>query len=157
MAKFTNAQILSAVLSKWGQPIVEVFAGSKLMSLPMLANIEAKIKSTGWVSPMWSLGKELSPMLGGMANRLIEPMLANYLNGVPDAMIPQMAHSFVENAIANGGVSLFEGKIELELEDLRELQTLLRYNLPITESESYPVVTEMPKPQGEVVEINQPI
>lgn len=150
MANYTNAQILSAVLTRWAQPIVETFAGGKLSALPFIANIEQKIKSTGWVSPMWSLGKELSPMLGGLANQLVEPLLSNYLKDIPDAMIPQLAHSLVDNAIKQGGLSLFEGKIELEAEDLEELRTLLRYNLPIADAgETYKVIT-----QKEITDIN---
>lgn len=150
MANYTNAQILSAVLAKWGQPIVESFMHGKLAQLPFVANIESKIKSTGWVSPMWSLTKEISPMLSGLSAPIIEPLLSQYLQGVPDAMIPQLAHSLVDNAIKQGGLVLFEGKIELEAEDLEELQTLLRYNLPIQNCETYVVKESASKEQTEI-------
>lgn len=89
-------------------------------------------------------------MLGGLANQLVEPLLSNYLKDIPDAMIPQLAHSLVDNAIKQGGLSLFEGKIELEAEDLEELRTLLRYNLPIADAgETYKVIT-----QKEITDIN---
>lgn len=56
----------------------------------------------------------------------------------------------IDDAIKNGGLSLFEGKVEFEPEDLEELKTLLKYNLPIQESAaSYSVLTEEPTPQGE--------
>lgn len=150
MANYTNAQILSAVLAKWGQPIVESIMNGKLAQLPFVANIECKIKSTGWVSPMWSLSKEISPMLSGLSAPIIEPLLSQYLQGVPDAMIPQLAHSLVDNAIKQGGLVLFEGKIELEAEDLEELQTLLRYNLPIQNCETYVVKESASKEQTEI-------
>lgn len=148
MSAHSNYQILSAVLAKWGQPLAEALVGGKLMQLPLLANIEAKIKSTGWVSPMWSMSKEISPLLGNVSSKMLEPLIANYLKGVPDAMIPQLAHSIVDNAIANEGLTLFEGNIEIELEDLKELKKLLRYNLPIVTTDDYEVKTE-PMPQGE--------
>lgn len=148
MNAHSNYQILSAVLAKWGQPLAEALVGGKLMQLPLLANIEAKIKSTGWVSPMWSMSKEISPLLGNVSSKMLEPLIANYLKGVPDEMLPQLAHSIVDNAIANEGLTLFEGNIEVELEDLKELKKLLRYNLPIVTADDYEVKTE-PMPQGE--------
>ena len=147
---YSNAQILSAVLAKWGQPLAEAVVGGKLMRLPFLANIEAKIKSTGWVSPMWSLGKEISPLLRNVSSKMLEPIIANYIKGVPDVMLPQLAHSIVDNAITAGGLKLFEDNIEIELEDLKELKRLLRYNLPITLVDEYEVRTE-PMPQGDDV------
>lgn len=139
---FTNAQKLAAVLNKWVQPAIQGLVGAKISQLPFLANVEAKIKSMGWVSPMWSLGKEVSPLLGGVSTSLIEPLLNRYLQGVPDDAIPNLAHSVVSDAIKNGGLELFEGNIAFEVEDLEELQNLLRYNLPIVESDSYQVITQ---------------
>lgn len=151
MGTFTNSEILAAVLNQWAQPAIQSIAGSKLMQLPLLANIEAKVRSTGWVSPMWSLSKELSPVMGGISAKIIEPLLTNYLRGIPENAIPQLAHTIVENAIKEGGLSLMEGNIIFEKEDLEELQKLLRYNLPIQEVKTYKVLEE-PIPQGEDAE-----
>ena len=139
---YTNRQILAAVLNKWLQPALAQLAGAKLMRLPFLANIEAKIKSTGWVSPMWSMGNEIAPLLGGVATQVVEPIIAEYLQGVPDQAIPKMAHTMVENAMKQGQLSLFEGNVVFELSDLEELQKLLKYNLPIVEEQCYKVKTE---------------
>ena len=139
---FTNAQKLAAVLNKWVQPAIQGLVGAKISQLPFLANVEAKIKSMGWVSPMWSLGKEVSPLLGGVSTSLIEPLLNRYLQGVPDDAIPNLAHSVVSDAIKNGGLELFEGNIVFEVEDLEALQNLLRYNRPIVESDSYQVIPQ---------------
>ena len=81
---FSNRQILAAVLNKWLQPALQQMAGAKLMQLPFLANIEAKVKSTGWVSPMWSMAKEVAPLLGGVTAQVVEPMINQYLQGIPD-------------------------------------------------------------------------
>ena len=95
------------------------------------------------------MAKEISPILDGVSSSLVEPFLAQYISGIPDESIPQLAHNVVNDAIKNGGLSLFEGKVEFEPEDLEELKTLLKYNLPIQEvSASYNVLTEEPTPQG---------
>lgn len=143
---YTNKQILSAVLTKWATPAITQFVGDKFSGLPFVANIEAKIKSTGWVSPMWSATKELSPIMNGLSSKLIEPLLTQYLEktGLPDEAIPSIAHTVVDDAIKNGGLKLFEEKIEFEKEDLEELKKLLMYNLPISEETAYEVITEKP-------------
>lgn len=135
----SNSDILAAVLVKWAQPAIQSVAGTKLMQLPILASIEAKIKSTGWVSPMWSLGREVAPIIGGVGEQLLQPFLADYLRRIPDGAIPSMAHSLVENALKQGSLSLLEGNVIFEREDLEELQRLLRYNLPISEVINYNV------------------
>ncbi|OKY98233.1 MAG: hypothetical protein BHV67_06810 [Bacteroidales bacterium 43_36] len=153
MAMYSNAQKLAAVLNKWAQPAIQGLLGTRLGQLPFIANIDAKLRSTGWVSPMWSISKEISPLLDGLSSSLVEPMLARYLQGIPDEAIPELAHKVVEDAIRNGGLSLFEGKVEFETDDLEELRTLLRYNLPVPEKTgSYEVLTEEPIPQGDDVD-----
>lgn len=139
---FSNRQILAAVLNKWVQPAIAQIASGRLSRLPFVSNIEAKIKATGFVSPMWSMGSEIAPLFKGLSSSLVEPIIAKYLQGVPDEAIPQMAHNIVNDAIKNGGLNLFEGNVVFEVEDLEELRTLLRYNLPITEIETYQVKTE---------------
>ena len=143
---FTNRQILAAVLSKWVRPALQGLLSARMSKLPFVSNIEAKIKATGFVSPMWSMGSEIAPLFNGLSSSLVEPIIANYLKGVPDEAIPQMAHSIVNDAIKNGGLNLFEGNVVFEVEDLEELRTLLRYNLPITEGSSYQVKTEETEP-----------
>lgn len=92
-------------------------------------------------------------MMDGLSSSLVEPMLARYLQGVPDSAIPELAHKVVNDAIKNGSLSLFEGKVEFEKDDLEELKTLLQYNLPINDSpNSYEVLTDEPTPQGEDAE-----
>lgn len=149
----SNSKKLAAVLNKWVQPAIQSLAGTKLMGLSFMANLEAKIKSTGWVSPMWNLSKELSPLMSGISSKLVEPLLERYLQGVPDGAIPQLAHSIVNNALKEGSLSLLEGNIVFEREDLEELSKLLRYNLPIEEVATYEVLEEEPISQGEDVEV----
>ena len=150
---YSNAQKLAAVLNKWAQPAIQGLLGTRLGQLPFIANIDAKLRSTGWVRPMWSISKEISPLLDGLSSSLVEPMLARYLHGIPDEAIPELAHKVVEDAIRNGGLSLFEGKVEFETAALEELRTLLRYTLPVPEKTvTYDVLAEEPIPQGDDVD-----
>lgn len=139
---YSNREILAAVLTKWAEPVIQDFVGAKMSTLPFVASIEQKLKSSGWVSPMWSVGNELGPLMSKVAAPVVEPLVAQYLSGIPDEAIPQMVHSIVENAVKQGSLSLFEGKVEFEKDDLEELQTLLRYNLPIKKTMGYQVLTE---------------
>lgn len=138
----TNARILSAVLNKWLQPVLQQLTSGRLDNLPFLASLSNKIRSTGWVSPQWSLGKELSPLLGDIMGAVVEPMIMGYLKGVPDESLPKIAHSIADNAIKQGGLSLMEGNVEFDLEDLEELKKLLNWNLPLKDNDTYKVITE---------------
>jgi hypothetical protein len=141
MANFSNRQILAAVLNKWAQPAIQQLTSGRLDSRPMLAALSNKLRSTGWVSPQWSLGRELSPLLGNIAGTLVEPMIEQYLQSLPDEALPQMAHSIVDEAIKHGSLSLMEGNVVFELEDLKELKRYLEYNLPLQAAEHYEVRT----------------
>lgn len=137
-----NARILAAILNKWLQPVVQHFTINKLDNVPAIIGISNKIKSTGWVSPQWSLGKELSPLLGDVSGIILEPMITKYLYNVPDDAIPKIAHDIVDNAIKKGSLTLFEGNVAFELEDLQELKKMLNINLPYQEVEQYKIKTD---------------
>ena len=91
------------------------------------------------MSQNWSLGKELAPLLGGMTEAIVSPMIERYLQGLPDNAVPQVAHTFVDNAIKNGGLMLFDGNVVFEVEDLKELKGYLNWNLPLDKSSVYEV------------------
>ena len=131
----TNAQILSAIINKWAQPFLQSFMTGKVQSLGFLSNLESKIKSTGWVSPRWSIMQDLSPLMESISGSLVTPMLTRYLSQLDDAAIPQMAHNIVDDALKKGSLNLFEGKVEIERADLEHLKKLLDYNLPYNESD----------------------
>ena len=139
---FTNAQILSAVLNKWAQPFIKTILSSKVNSIGFLQNIETKIRATGWVAPNWQLMQDLSPMIDSITGSIVTPMLTKYISQLDDASIPQMAHNIVDDALKNGSLSLFDGKIVFEQDDLQELKKLLNCNLPIKAEDVYQVRTE---------------
>lgn len=125
-----NSNILAAIIIKWLEPYMETIAGSKLSSLPFFSNIEAKVRSTGWVSGNWSIMSELSPFAGSILNSLVDPILARYISQVPDEAIPAMAHNVVDTALKKGELSLLEGCITFDKGDLMQLKKLLNANLP---------------------------
>ena len=46
--QYTNAQILAAVLAKWGQPAIEQLTSGKLDNLPWMQAVSNKVRSMGW-------------------------------------------------------------------------------------------------------------
>lgn len=142
MAKFTNAQILAAVLTKWGQPAIEQLTSGRIDNLPWIQAVSNKVRSTGWVGDSWSLSRELAPILSAMTESIVTPLIERYLTGMmPDDELPNIAHKFVDTAIENGSLSLFDGNISFEADDLAELKNYLKWNLPLGASPSYEVKT----------------
>lgn len=139
MANYTNAQILAAVLTKWGQPAIEQLTSGRLDNLPWMQAITNKVRSTGWVSQSWSLGRELAPVMGSMTEAIVTPMIERYLSSMPDGSIPAIAHKFVDAAIENDGLTLFDGNVTFDKDDLTELKHYLEWNMPLGESPSYEV------------------
>lgn len=127
---YKNSDILSAILNKWAQPLVGTFVSSNMQSMPFIQGLQNKIRSMGWVSPNWSLYSELSPIMESVTSSVITPMLSKYLSQIDDASIPKIAHSIVDNALKNGELVLFEGKVVFEESDLKQLKRLLDLNLP---------------------------
>ena len=132
MGNYTNREILSAVITTWAEPLIGMLANGKLSQIPVLANIESKVRSTGWVSGNWNIGAELAPFMSGLVNTLVQPLLSQYLSSIPDDAIPNMAHSIVDTALEKGELSLLEGNITFDKDDLQCLKRLLNANLPST-------------------------
>lgn len=91
------------------------------------------------MSPQWTLMSELGGLLEGVSGSLVQPLLNSYLSQLDDASIPQMAHAIVDKAIAQGRLTLFEGNVEFDEADLRQLKKLLDLNLPVINEEIYHV------------------
>lgn len=108
----------------------------------MLGAAENWVKNLGIVSQNYSIMKDLMPIIGGASDVIIVPMLSKYLSMVDDASLPAMAHGIVEKAIENGELSLAEGFITFEEQDLKRLKRLLELNLPLAKDDVYIVKTE---------------
>ncbi len=132
---YSNVEILTAILVKWGEPFISYFASHKLSTIPFVGNIETFVRNSGWVSGDWSIGAELSPFVSGIASSLAAPLVGQYLSAIPDKAVPQMAHSIVDTAIEKGEWSMMEGAIVFTKDDLLRLKRLLNANLPVSNVE----------------------
>ena len=139
---YSNAQILSAVLVKWLEPVITQLGGSKIMSIPALSAIQNKIRSTGWVSQNWSMINELSPIINKVGGMIVEPIITDMVSKYPDSELPRIAHGIVDAAIENNGLNIFEGNISFDTDDLRKLKRLLDYNMPVSDASGYVVKTQ---------------
>ena len=137
--EYKNSQILAAVVSEWARPAISQIAAGNLMRLPMLQSLQATIGSLGIVSGNYALQKDIEPLILPIVNSLITPMLVRYFGQIPEESIPQMAHDIVEKMRANGSMSILEGMVTFEEEDLAELADLLDKNLPIGQTQDYQV------------------
>lgn len=139
--EYTNQEILSAVLAKWVKPIINQEAVNKMLPfLPFMSDIETRIKSSGYVSQKWSIGKEISPYVMGMNERILIPFFCELTKDLPEDMLPVLVHSFVDNAIHSGGFDFMEGSVNVGTADLMRLKRLLDTNLPLTDADYYSVV-----------------
>lgn len=139
---YKNAEILSAILNKWAQPLIGTFLNGHLQSMPFVQGLQNKIRSTGWVSPNWNLYSELAPIMEGISGNILSPIMNKYISQVDDASIPKMAHSIVGSALKRGELSLFEGKVVFEEADLKQLKRLLELNLPYNAEDDIQIKTD---------------
>ena len=137
--EYKNSQILAAVVSEWARPAISQIAAGNLMRLPMLQSLQATISSLGIVSGSYALQKDIEPLIQPIVNSLITPMLARYFGQIPEESIPQMAHDIVEKMRNNGPVSVLEGMVTFDEEDITELSDLLDKNLPVGHTPGYQV------------------
>ena len=137
--EYKNSQILAAVVSEWARPAISQIAAGNLMRLPMLQSLQATISSLGIVSGSYALQKDIEPLIQPIVNSLITPMLARYFGQIPEESIPQMAHDIVEKMRNNGPVSVLEGIVTFDEEDITELSDLLDKNLPVGQTPGYQV------------------
>ena len=137
--EYKNSQILAAVVSEWARPAISQIAAGNLMRLPMLQSLQATISSLGIVSGSYALQKDIEPLIQPIVNSLITPMLARYFGRIPEESIPQMAHDIVEKMRDNGPVSVLEGMVTFDEEDITELSDLLDKNLPVGQTPGYQV------------------
>lgn len=145
----TNAQILTAVLLKWGEPVIPLMMGKVLngVSSTMLP-VEKFLKSVGVVGPAWQISGEINSLASIGGARMVRPFLERFLSRIPDPMIPQIAHEYVDSAIKNGKISILDEYFTFDRNDLVELKKYLDCNLPYQREEEYVVKVpqEQPKP-----------
>lgn len=132
--EYSNADKLAAVVARWLSPMADQLVGLKLSSLPFLANLETKIKATGWVGAEYSIMSDLVPLIRPVIDSMLAPAITSMLAGVPDEAIPQAAHRIADAAVSNGGLSILDGKVSFSASDMAQLKHLLVLNLPVCDS-----------------------
>lgn len=136
----TNAQILTAVLLKWAEPAIPAMANTAIGGMAKgLMPVEKFLKNWGLASEGWSVANEISSMVSAGGTAIAKPFLENYISKLPDAMIPELAHGYVDGAIKQGSLTLFD-RFTFEKSDLEELKKYLDCNLPLPKKEEYRVV-----------------
>lgn len=144
----TNAQILAAVVVKWAEPVIPAMLGTAVSGVSSaLLPFERFLKNFGLVRTNWSVEAEVAQLMALGGGDVVRPFVTMLCSKIPDAVIPQVAHSYVDKAIQAGSLSVIDGKFTFEQEDLKELKRYLECNLPYQAQEDY-VVKIPPKAQN---------
>lgn len=137
---WSNAQKLAAVVSHWARPAITQLATSRLSSLPMMQNLQQSIVASGLVSQAYNISADLMPIMAPVINNLLQPYLERQLAQLPDESIPALARDVLAEAEKKGSMSILDGFLTLEAQDIQELRQLVEKNLPMAESQGYEVI-----------------
>lgn len=135
----SNADILTAVLTHWLQPMSEAVASRVMGS--KLNGINEWAKKLFPLSANYSITQELSFLMQPTVNALLAPAVTRVLasSGIDDASIPQYAHELVKamrkETEEKGAITVFDTFV-LSSSDVDSLQNLLDKNLPLSATTS---------------------
>jgi hypothetical protein len=137
---WSNAQKLAAVVSFWARPALTQLATSRLSSLPMMQSLQQSIVASGLVSQAYNISADLMPIMAPVINNLLQPYLERQLAQLPDESIPALARDVLAEAEKKGSMSIMDGFLTLEAQDIQELRQLVEKNLPMAERQGYEVI-----------------
>lgn len=137
---WSNAQKLAAVVSFWARPALTQLATSRLSSLPMMQNLQQSIVASGLVSQAYNISADLMPIMSPVINNLLQPYLEKQLAQLPDESIPALARDVLAEAEKKGSMSIMDGFLTLEAQDIQELRQLVEKNLPMADRQGYEVI-----------------
>lgn len=137
---WSNAQKLAAVVSFWARPALTQLATSRLSSLPMMQNLQQSIVASGLVSQAYNISADLMPIMAPVINNLLQPYLERQLAQLPDESIPALARDVLAEAEKKGSMSIMDGFLTLETQDIQELRQLVEKNLPMADRQGYEVI-----------------
>lgn len=137
---WTNAQKLAAVVSFWARPALTQLATSRLSSLPMMQSLQQSIVASGLVSQAYNISADLMPIMAPVINNLLQPYLERQLAQLPDESIPALARDVLAEAEKKGSMSIMDGFLTLEAQDIQELRQLVEKNLPMADRQGYEVI-----------------
>ena len=137
---WSNAQKLAAVVSFWARPALTQLATSRLSSLPMMQSLQQSIVASGLVSQAYNISADLMPIMAPVINNLLQPYLEKQLAQLPDESIPALARDVLAEAERKGSMSILDGFLTLEAQDIQELRQLVEKNLPMADRQGYEVI-----------------
>lgn len=127
-------------MSFWARPALTQLATSRLSSLPMMQNLQQSIVASGLVSQAYNISADLMPIMAPVINNLLQPYLEKQLAQLPDESIPALARDVLAEAEKKGSMSIMDGFLTLEAQDIQELRQLVEKNLPMAERQGYEVI-----------------
>ena len=127
-------------MSFWARPALTQLATSRLSSLPMMQNLQQSIVASGLVSQAYNISADLMPIMAPVINNLLQPYLERQLAQLPDESIPALARDVLAEAEKKGSMSIMDGFLTLEAQDIQELRQLVEKNLPMAERQGYEVI-----------------
>lgn len=127
-------------MSFWARPAVTQLATQRLSSLPVMQNLQQSIMASGLVSQAYNISADLMPIMAPVINNLLQPYLEKQLAQLPDESIPALARDVLAEAEKKGSMSIMDGFLTLEAQDIQELRQLVEKNLPMAESQGYEVI-----------------
>lgn len=137
---WSNAQKLAAVVSFWARPALTQLATSRLSSMPMMQSLQQSIVASGLVSQAYNISADLMPIMAPVINNLLQPYLERQLAQLPDESIPALARDVLAEAEKKGSMSIMDGFLTLEAQDIQELRQLVEKNLPMADRQGYEVI-----------------
>lgn len=127
-------------MSFWARPALTQLATSRLSSLPMMQNLQQSIVASGLVSQAYNISADLMPIMAPVINNLLQPYLEKQLAQLPDESIPALARDVLAEAEKKGSMSIMDGFLTLEAQDIQELRQLVEKNLPMADRQGYEVI-----------------
>lgn len=127
-------------MSFWARPALTQLATSRLSSLPMMQSLQQSIVASGLVSQAYNISADLMPIMAPVINNLLQPYLERQLAQLPDESIPALARDVLAEAEKKGSMSIMDGFLTLEAQDIQELRQLVEKNLPMADRQGYEVI-----------------
>lgn len=127
-------------MSFWARPALTQLATSRLSSLPMMQSLQQSIVASGLVSQAYNISADMMPIMAPVINNLLQPYLERQLAQLPDESIPALARDVLAEAEKKGSMSIMDGFLTLEAQDIQELRQLVEKNLPMADRQGYEVI-----------------
>ena len=127
-------------MSFWARPALTQLATSRLSSLPMMQSLQQSIVASGLGSQAYNISADLMPIMAPVINNLLQPYLEKQLAQLPDESIPALARDVLAEAEKKGSMSIMDGFLTLEAQDIQELRQLVEKNLPMADRQGYEVI-----------------